>query len=39
MNSKFIPYSPTIKVSGRKKVEMIVRTFITSFIRIESDDV
>jgi hypothetical protein len=34
MYLKFIPYKPTIKVSGIKINEIAVRTFITSFSRL-----
>ncbi|MNW09345.1 hypothetical protein D3C71_2063170 [compost metagenome] len=30
---KFMPYSPTMKVNGRKKQLITVRVFIISFIR------
>src|SRR5262249_23203640 len=35
-NWKFIPYNRTMNVSGMKIVEMIVRSFITSFMRFDT---
>ena len=31
---KFIPYTPAMKVSGTKMLEIIVSTFITWFMRL-----
>ena len=36
MYSKFIPYTPTMNVSGRKNTENTVNTRITSLVRCEA---
>ena len=37
--SKFIPYIPTMKVSGMKIVAITVSTFMISFIRFDIEDI
>jgi hypothetical protein len=38
MYLKFMPYTPTINVSGRKNAEKMVNNFITSLVFLELID-
>jgi hypothetical protein len=39
MYSKFIPYNPTIKVSGKKKAVNTVKVRITSLVRCDESEI